>query len=218
MPDNEFDLTGKVAVVTGASRGLGQYLGRALARAGADLVITSRKLLDLAPFQEEIESLGRRVFPYELDLRDAGSMSAAAKAAVNHFGKIDILVNNAGGARAFTGGASTIPDEEWQDVFELNLFAGVRLTNALLPALRESKAAAIVNISSIAATMAFAQTVHYTAAKAALDAYSRSLAVELAPSKIRVNVVSPGPISTPSSNEWRKNVGFQAMRGPRWCR
>src|ERR1700744_2550858 len=94
--ENFFDLTGKTAVVTGASRGLGQYLGRALARAGADLVITSRRLSDLKPFQEEIEALGRRVFPLELDVREANSIAAKADLAWAEFGKIDILVNNAG--------------------------------------------------------------------------------------------------------------------------
>ena len=96
MTENLFDLTGKVAVVTGASRGLGQYLGRALARAGADLVITSRKMPDLKQFQAEIEGLGRQVLPLELDLRDAASIRAAADAAASHFGKVDVLVNNAG--------------------------------------------------------------------------------------------------------------------------
>ena len=94
--ENPFDLTSKVAVVTGASRGLGQYFGRALAHAGADLVITSRRLPDLAAFQQEIESLGRRVLPLELDVRDVERIPAAAEAALRRFGKIDILVNNAG--------------------------------------------------------------------------------------------------------------------------
>lgn len=96
MSETQFDLSGKIAVVTGASRGLGQYLGRALARAGADLVITSRSLSDLKPFQEEIEGMGRRVLPLELDLRDQDSIQRMAKAAMDHFEKIYILVNNAG--------------------------------------------------------------------------------------------------------------------------
>src|ERR1035438_5859586 len=96
MDATPFDLTGKVAVVTGASRGLGQYLGRALARAGADLVITSRHLPDLKPFQEEIEAIGRKVLPLEWDVRDVEGIGRAAESAWSHFGKIDILVNNAG--------------------------------------------------------------------------------------------------------------------------
>jgi NAD(P)-dependent dehydrogenase (short-subunit alcohol dehydrogenase family) len=84
MTERLFDLAGKVAVVTGASRGLGQYLGRALARAGADLVITSRRLSDLKPFQSEIEEMGRRVLPLELDLRDGESIQSMALATWNH--------------------------------------------------------------------------------------------------------------------------------------
>jgi NAD(P)-dependent dehydrogenase (short-subunit alcohol dehydrogenase family) len=89
----------------------------------------------------------------------------------------------------------------------LNLLAAVRLTNALLPALRESKAGAIVNVSSGAATMAVGAVAHYAAAKAALNSYSRALAIDLAPSKIRVNVVSPGPVTTPGSKAFTDALG-----------
>src|SRR5512133_3718009 len=96
MSENSFDLTGKVALVTGTSRGLGQHFGRALARAGADLVITSRNPATLAPFQAEIEALGRRALPLPLDVRNQDSIRKMADAAVAHYGKLDILVNNAG--------------------------------------------------------------------------------------------------------------------------
>src|SRR4051812_49386287 len=91
-----FDLSGRVAVVTGASPGLGQYFGRALARAGADLVITSRTLASLRPFQEEIEALGRKAVPVELDVRNPESIQRMGDAAQAAYGKIDILINNAG--------------------------------------------------------------------------------------------------------------------------
>src|SRR5215831_8582566 len=96
MASNSFDLSGKVAIVTGTSRGLGQYLGRALARAGADLVITSRDPATLKPFQSEVEALGRKALPLALDVRQFESIQKMVEAAVGHFGKIDILVNNAG--------------------------------------------------------------------------------------------------------------------------
>jgi len=96
MNQNSFDLTGKAAIVTGTSRGLGQFLARALARAGADLVITSRDPATLKPFQAEIESMGRRALPLALDVRDRDSIQKMAEAAAAHYGKIDILVNNAG--------------------------------------------------------------------------------------------------------------------------
>ena len=96
MEKNQFDLTGKVAIVTGTSRGLGQYLARAVARAGADLVITSRDVDSLTPFRKEIESMGRNALSLELDVRNYDSIQKMAAAAKEHYGKIDILVNNAG--------------------------------------------------------------------------------------------------------------------------
>jgi NAD(P)-dependent dehydrogenase (short-subunit alcohol dehydrogenase family) len=94
--DRQFDLSGRVAVITGASRGLGQYFGRALARAGADLVVTSRQKGSLEPFAAEIRQMGRKVAPVELDVRDYQSIQRMAPAAHDAFGRIDILVNNAG--------------------------------------------------------------------------------------------------------------------------
>jgi len=96
MAENLFDLTGKVAMVTGTNRGLGQYMGRALARAGADLIITSRTKDSLGEFQKEIEALGRKATPVGLDVRDYDSIQGAVDEAVGVCGKIDILVNNAG--------------------------------------------------------------------------------------------------------------------------
>src|SRR5690349_2930183 len=93
---SSFDLSGKISIVTGASRGLGQTFARALAKAGADLVITSRNVADLKPFQQEIEALGRKALSLPLDVRDQVSIRAMVAAAVAHYGKIDILVNNAG--------------------------------------------------------------------------------------------------------------------------
>ena len=96
MESSLFDLSGQVALVTGTSRGLGQYFARALARAGADIAITSRAKDDLAEFAREIEGLGRKVFSVALDVRDHGSIQQAVAAVEAHFGKIEILVNNAG--------------------------------------------------------------------------------------------------------------------------
>jgi NAD(P)-dependent dehydrogenase (short-subunit alcohol dehydrogenase family) len=107
------------------------------------------------------------------DVASASGVKAIAAGALDALGGLDILVNNAGGANGFPGTAS-IPDDAWQASFALNLFAAIRLTNALLPALRESKAGAIVNISSGAATMAVGAVAHYGAAKAALNSYSRA--------------------------------------------
>jgi NAD(P)-dependent dehydrogenase (short-subunit alcohol dehydrogenase family) len=145
------------------------------------------------------------------DVTTSEGVDAVATKALAALGGLDILVNNAGGGGAFLGGSWTIPDKEWHDNFALNLFAAIRLTNAVLPALRASEAAAVVNISSAAAAMPFGPFAHYGAAKAALEYYSRTLAMELAPSGVRVNVVSPGVISTPGSAEFAKTTpGFSS--------
>ena len=201
---NEF--SGRRALVTGGSRGIGATIAQRLLDAGAKVVVTARSRHEETPPGATFVTG---------DVRTPEGVKAIASAALEALGGLDILVNNAGGSRAFPGGSATIPDEEWQDGFALNLFSAVRLTNALLPALRDSRAAAIVNISSTAATMGMGSGpfAHYAAAKAALDAYSRTLAVELAPSGIRVNVVTPGPVSTVAANELRKGFS-EAMGAP----
>jgi len=194
------ELSGRRALVTGGSRGIGAAIAQRLLDAGAQVVVAARRRSDDTPAQAAFVSG---------DLTTREGAQAIATQALAALGGLDILVNNAGGGRAFLGGSWTIPDQEWHDNFALNLFAAIRLTNAVLPALRASKAAAIVNISSAAATMPFGAFAHYGAAKAALEYYSRTLAVELAPSGIRVNLVSPGVIATPGSEEFaRTTPGF----------
>jgi NADP-dependent 3-hydroxy acid dehydrogenase YdfG len=119
MAENFCDITGKVAIVTGASRGPGQYFGRALAKAGADLVITSRKIEMLKEFQTEIEALGRKAIPLELDVCDYNSIQAMADAAYEPYGKIDILVNNAGGN--VRKPAIDVTWDDWNTVLDTNL-------------------------------------------------------------------------------------------------
>ncbi|TAM16570.1 MAG: SDR family oxidoreductase [Rhodanobacter sp.] len=196
------ELAGRRALVTGGTRGIGAAIAQRLLDAGAKVVIAARTpngdMPKGATFVAGDASTGEGV-------------EAIATKALAALGGLDILVNNAGGASAFLAGSWTIPDQAWHDSMALNLFAAIRLTNAVLPALRASKAAAVVNLSSAAATMPFGPFAHYGAAKAALNYYSRTLAMELAPSGIRVNVVSPGVIATPGSEEFAKATpGFSA--------
>lgn len=189
------EFSGRRALVTGGTRGIGAVIAQRLLDAGAKVAVIGRSRSNDIP--------AAAIFVAG-DLSTNEGVKAIATEALGTLGGLDILVNNAGGSKAFVGGSETIPDEEWQHDIALNLLAAVRMTNAVLPTLRASRTAAIVNISSIAATMPFPFDVHYGAAKAALDYYSRTLAVELAASGIRVNVVSPGPIATATSNELRK--------------
>lgn len=196
------ELIGRRALVTGGTRGIGATIAQRLLDAGAKVVIAARTPNDDMP-KEATFVVG--------DASTGEGVEAIATKALAALGGLDILVNNAGGAGAFLAGSWTIPDQAWHDSMALNLFAAIRLTNTVLPALRASKAAAVVNLSSAAATMPFGPFAHYGAAKAALNYYSRTLAMELAPSGIRVNVVSPGVIATPGSEEFAKATpGFSA--------
>jgi NAD(P)-dependent dehydrogenase (short-subunit alcohol dehydrogenase family) len=196
------ELVGRRALVTGGTRGIGAAIAQRLLDAGAEVVVAARTRNEDTPAEATFISG---------DVTKSEDVDAIATQALAALGGLDILVNNAGGGSAFLGGSWTIPDQEWHDNFGLNLFAAIRLTNAVLPALRASKTAAVVNISSAAATMPFGPFAHYGAAKAALEYYSRTLAMELAPSGIRVNVVSPGVISTPGSAEFAKTTpGFSS--------
>ena len=189
------ELIGRRALVTGGTRGMGAAIAQRLLDAGAKVVVTGRSLGEATPAGATFIAG---------DVSSVEGVKAIATKALGALGGLDILVNNAGGARPIAEGTASIPDEEWQASFALNLFAAVRLTNAVLPALRESKVGAIVNISSNAARMPFGPFAHYCAAKAALDMYSRALALDLGPKGIRVNVVSPGPVITPGGDEARK--------------
>jgi NAD(P)-dependent dehydrogenase (short-subunit alcohol dehydrogenase family) len=194
------ELIGRRAMVTGGTRGIGAAIAQRLLDAGAQVAVAARTRSDATPAAAMFVAG---------DVATNEGVEAIATQALAALGGLDILVNNAGGARAYLEGSWTIPDKAWHDSFALNLFAAIRLTNAVLPALRASKAAAVVNISSAAAAIPFAPSAHYGAAKAALEYYSRTLAIELAPSGIRVNVVSPGVIATPGSEEFSKTTpGF----------
>lgn len=190
MSDSIFDLTGKVAVVTGASRGLGQYLGRALARAGADLVITSRRLADLKPFQAEVESMGRRVLPLELDLRDADSIRDASDHATTHFGKVDILVNNAG--CNVRKPALDVTWEDWNLVLDTNLRGSFFVAQAFARDMVERGYGRIVNIGSVTSVFGYAGIAPYCASRGGIKQLTMSLADEWGAHGVTVNCLAPG--------------------------
>ena len=194
MSDNQFDLTGKVAVVTGASRGLGQYLGRALARAGADLIITSRRLADLKPFQQEIEGLGRRVLPLELDLREQDSIRAMAKAAMGHFEKIDILVNNAG--CNVRKPAVDVTWDDWNLVLDTNLRGSFFVAQAFAPHMIERQYGRMINIGSVTSVFGYAGIGPYCASRGGIKQLTMSLADEWGLHGITVNCLAPGWFKT----------------------
>ena len=194
MSASSFDLTGKVAIVTGTSRGLGQYLGRALARAGADLVITSREPSSLAPFQSEIEALGRRAFPLALDVRRAESILAMVEKAVAHFGKIDILVNNAG--CNVRKPALEITWDDWNLVLDTNLRGTFFVSQAVAQRMIPKKYGRIINIGSVTCVAGYAGLGPYGASRGGVKQLTMSLADDWGVHGITVNCLAPGWFKT----------------------
>ncbi|MGB7189759.1 MAG: SDR family oxidoreductase [Acidobacteriaceae bacterium] len=188
--ENPFDLTTKVAVVTGASRGLGQHFGRALARAGADLVITSRHLSDLTSFREEIEVLGRRVLPLKLDVCDVESIPAAAEIACRHFGKVDILVNNAG--CNVRKPAFDVTPADWNLVIDTNLRGAFFVAQAFARGMVERRYGRIINIGSVTSVFGYAGIAPYCASRGGIKQITMSLADEWGAYGVTVNCLAPG--------------------------
>jgi NAD(P)-dependent dehydrogenase (short-subunit alcohol dehydrogenase family) len=190
MTDSLFNLTGKVALVTGTSRGLGQYFGRALARAGADLVITSRNAAALEPFRAEIESLGRRAVPVELDVRDYASIQRGVEAAHEAFGKIDILVNNAG--CNVRKPALDINWDDWNLVIDTNLRGTFFVAQAVARKMIPRRYGRIINIGSVTAVFGYAGLGPYTASRGGVKQLTMSLADDWGPHGLTVNCLAPG--------------------------
>jgi len=194
MNQNSFDLTGKVAIVTGTSRGLGQFLARALARAGADLVITSRDPATLKPFQAEIESMGRRALPLALDVRDRDSIQKMAEAAAAHYGKIDILVNNAG--CNVRKPALEITWDDWNLVLDTNLRGTFFVSQAVARSMIPRNYGRIINIGSVTCVAGYAGLGPYGASRGGVKQLTMSLADDWGPNGITVNCLAPGWFKT----------------------
>ncbi|GAB3938678.1 SDR family oxidoreductase [Kribbella albertanoniae] len=188
------ELAGKRAVVTGGTRGIGAAVVRQLVGAGAEVLATARSAGNGAP---------DGVTVVEADVRGRGGAEVVARAVAERFGGVDIVVHNVGGARPFVD-SSAIPDEEWQDALDLNYLASVRLDSLLARGMRERRSGAIVHVSSAAVFTPMGPFLHYIAAKAALESYSRGLSVELAPYGVRVNTVTPGRVATPGGEATRE--------------
>lgn len=185
-----FDLKGRVAVVTGASRGLGQYFGRALARAGADLVITGRKLESLRDFQKEVEDLGRKAVPLALDVRDYQSIQQMAEAAERAYGRIDILVNNAG--CNVRKPALEVTPEDWDLVLDTNLRGTFFVAQAIARKMIPRAYGRIINIGSVTSVFGYAGLAPYTASRGGVKQLTMSLADDWGPHGITVNCLAPG--------------------------
>ena len=183
------DLGGQTAIVTGASRGIGLAVTRALVASGAHVIAGARR--SSAELDKLAADAAVRVL--EVDLAEPGEPARLAAMAGD---RIDILVNNVGGAPPRTGGFLAITDEEWLSSINLNLMTAVRATRAALPPMLAAGKGAIVNVCSVNSVLSDPAVMDYSAAKAALASFSKALSKEVGPAGVRVNTVSPGPVAT----------------------
>ncbi|MBD3885057.1 SDR family oxidoreductase [Phormidium tenue FACHB-886] len=181
------ELSDKRVLVTGGTKGMGEAIVNRLRQAGAKVMTTARSTLD------ELRSPDLLI---QSDISTPNGVEKVVKEVFARLGGLDILINNVGGSSAPTGGALVLSDEDWQQTFNANLFAAVRLDRAFLPQMLEQGAGVIIHISSIQRTLPLYATLPLAAAKAALTNYSKGLSKEVAPKGVRVNTVAPGFIET----------------------
>ncbi len=191
-------LDGRVAMVTGASQGIGRACAVALAKAGAQVALAARNSAKLAEVAAEIEGAGGKAVPFEMDLASEDSIKAVTKAVVAHYGKLEILVNNGGITRDNLMLRMKLAD--WNAVLQTNLTGAFLLTQAACSSMLKARWGRIINISSVVGETGQAGQANYAASKAGLIGLTMSLARELASRNITVNAVAPGYISTPMTD------------------
>jgi len=198
MSNELFDLAGRVAVVTGTSRGLGQYFARALAKAGADLVLTSRKPEDLAEFAKEISGLGRRAVCLELDVRKQESIERFATAAEAAYGHLDILVNNAG--CNVRKPALEVTWDDWNLILDTNLRGSFFVAQAVARRMIPRGYGRIINIGSVTSVAGYRGLGPYGASRGGIRQLTMSLADDWGQHGITVNCLAPGWFRTAQNN------------------
>jgi NAD(P)-dependent dehydrogenase (short-subunit alcohol dehydrogenase family) len=206
-----FDLTDKIALVTGGSRGLGREIVLAFAKAGADVVIASRKREACEAVAREVEALGRRALAIAAHVGQWEDNDRLAEAAYAQFGRVDILINNAGMSPLAPSLAET-SEALFDKVVAVNFKGPFRLSVLVGERMMADAGGAIVNLSSTAAFKPEPHVVPYAGAKAAVNAMTVALAKAFAP-KVRVNCIAPGPFLTDVSTVWRENKAFEQSLG-----
>ena len=210
-PTSLFRLDGKVALVTGGSRGLGREMIRAFAAVGADVVIASRKEDACRALASEVEQeTGRRALAVGCHVGHWNECDALAKRALDHFGRVDVLVNNAGMSPLYSS-AVEISEELYDKVMDVNLKGAFRLTALLGRAMMEADGGSIIGVSSVAAAQPSPAEITYGAAKAGLQNLTKSFARTYAP-RVRVNCIMPGAFMTDISKAWPRAMVEQLSK------
>lgn len=199
-----FSLKDKVALVTGASQGIGRDTAQALAEAGAKVAVAARTEEKLAALVNEIAAAGGTAFAVKMDVADAEQVKAGFKVVVEKFGRLDILVNNAAITR--DGLAMRMKLDDWEAVIRTNLTGAHLCIQQALPTMMRARAGRIINIASVVAQMGNAGQANYVAAKAGLIGLTKAIAIEISSRNITVNAVAPGFIETPMTNVLGDNV------------
>jgi NAD(P)-dependent dehydrogenase (short-subunit alcohol dehydrogenase family) len=209
-PYDRFDLTGRVALVTGGTRGLGRAIVRTLAEAGADVVVSSRKQEACDDAAEEVRRAGRRALAHVCHIGHWDEIDGLVDAAYEEFGRIDVLVNNAGLAPTYPN-PQGVTEELWDKTLAVNLKGPFRLTSLVGARMLEGEGGSVVNISSIGGVRPTHDILPYAAAKAGLNALTVGFADALGP-KVRVNAVMPGPFRTDISRHWNQEAFAERAR------
>jgi NAD(P)-dependent dehydrogenase (short-subunit alcohol dehydrogenase family) len=219
MAQDLFNLAGRVALVTGGSKGLGKAMARALAGAGADVVISSRNENELqAALKEILDGTGRKGRYVVADMAKRDDVRRLARTALEQMGRVDVLINNAGTNRPQP--IDAITDKDWDEVTEINLTSVMALTRALVPQMKERRWGRVIHVSSILGTVSKEGRNVYSATKSALMGLARAGALDLGPYGITVNCIAPGPFLTdlPASvlSEAEKKVFAERTAVGRW--
>ncbi|MFY7908058.1 MAG: SDR family NAD(P)-dependent oxidoreductase [Emticicia sp.] len=205
-----FDLTGKTALVTGSSSGMGKAIALAMASHGAQVIISSFDKQELENTRQQFENLGLKVYAHICDMSKTNQINELVETCFLRYSKIDILVNGVGIAPS--GGFLEINQNSFEKTLALNLQSAIHITNLIIPKMQAQKDGVIIYLASIAGVRGNKTLGLYGISKAGLIQMAKNLAVEFGPENIRVNTISPGIINTPFSNSLLENVEFMKKR------
>jgi NAD(P)-dependent dehydrogenase (short-subunit alcohol dehydrogenase family) len=201
---NHFDMTGKVVLITGGSRGIGYAMAKGFAEQGADLVIASRKVEACEAVAAEIQQMGRRALAFGCNVGQWGELDGLVEAAYAEFGRVDVLVNNAG-MSPVAGSSIDTTEELFDKIVAVNFKGPFRLSSLVGPRMVEAGRGCIINVTSTGAIRPFPQIGPYAGAKSALNVLTKAHALEYGPA-VRVNAIMAGPFWTDVSKAWREEV------------